>query len=79
MRDTINDIPVDVFLELIERLESQSDPSYPHPPSFDWLLSQQGVFLQSPIRQIMAQPGYPDNIDWDVVIEDGGLGLLSGE
>jgi len=26
----------------------------------------------------MAQPGYPDNIDWDALVEDGGISLIQG-
>jgi hypothetical protein len=78
MSELCNGVPRQLILDTIERLESESDPSYPVGPTFDFLLSRQGVFIQSAIKQIMAQPGYPDNIDWDSVIEDGGLSLLEG-
>ncbi len=79
MSELCNGVPRQIILDTIERLESESDPSYPAGPTFDFLLSKQVVFIQSPIRQIMAQTGYPDSIDWDSVIEDGGLSLLGDE
>jgi len=76
MSELCNGVPRQTILDIIERLESESDPSHPAGPTFDFLLSRQGVFIQSAINQIMAQTGYPDSIDWDSVIEDGGLSLL---
>tara|TARA_R110000868_G_scaffold320646_1_gene581581 strand:+ start:186 stop:419 length:234 start_codon:yes stop_codon:yes gene_type:complete len=77
MRDKINDVPIAVFLETIENMKIGSNPDWPSPPSFEYLLSVQPVFIRGPIIEIMAQPGYPDNIDWDIVTEDGGMSLLT--
>lgn len=77
MRDKINDIPIAVFLETIEHMKIASNSDYPDGPSFESLLAAQAVFIRGPIIEIMAQPGYPDNIDWDIVTEDGGMSLLT--
>jgi len=76
MRTTLNGIDFNVFLETIDRLEVQSDGSTnPTPPSFNYLLSREPVFLRGPIQEMMEQVGYPDSIDWDALTEDGGLSL----
>lgn len=73
---TINDIPVSVILEYIERLEQDAEAHYYL--GFDDLLQEVPIFIRKPIMDVMAQPGYPDNIDWDALIEDGGLSLIQG-
>lgn len=73
---TINDIPISVILGYIERLKQ--DAEYHYYLDFDDLLQEVPAFIRKPILDIMAQPGYPDNIDWDALIEDGGLSLIQG-
>ena len=72
MTKLINGVPTSILLETIERLENAA-AACSH-ADFDDLLLDEAVFIRRPIEQIMAQPGYPDNIDWDSIIEDGGLG-----
>lgn len=72
MTQLINGIPKTILLDTIARLEIAAE-ACSH-ADFDDLLQDEPLFIRQPIEQIMAQPGYPDNIDWDSVIEDGGLG-----
>jgi len=73
---TINDIPISILLETIERLQIEAEGWVNR--DFDDLLQDQPIFIRKPILDVMAQPGYPDNIDWDALVEDGGLSLIQG-
>jgi len=73
---TINGIPISILLETIERLEIEAEGWVDR--DFDDLLQDQPIFIRKPILDVMAQPGYPDNVDWDALVEDGGLSLIQG-
>lgn len=84
MTKTINDVPINIILETIARLETEAEVYNQEgaelyaQEDFDTLLLSVPIFIRGPIEQIMSQPGYPDNIDWDAVIEDGGISLIPG-
>lgn len=73
----INDVAIDIFLEAIENIETSASSSV-NPNERDRLLNNLPVFIRVVVEEVMSQDGYPDNIDWDIVTEDGGLSLIAG-
>lgn len=71
----INDIEVQVFLDAAQRVEVGESISV-DPNERERLINDLPIFIQGVVVEIMAQDGYPENVDWDAVTEDGGLSLL---